>query len=119
MFTLHDQMISPHKARLEAVRRILPQVHHQALEAGILHLHSRVSAAAEDAGIDPGLVQVGWNRGSPFLGIASGEAGDRLADLEYGTDREPPDPVLRTSLSSARRAAENVYRSHVRRSLGI
>jgi hypothetical protein len=119
VFKIVDRAISPRKAHYQAALKRLPAAHAEAQELAIGHLHSRVAAETEGAGLDSSPLQVGWHKGRPHLGIAFGPAGDKLFDNEFGTPEEAPNPVLRTAITAHHPEANAIYGHALRSRLGF
>lgn len=119
MFKLHVTAFDPHKAHYAAARDHVPVAHRRAQLAGVSHMHQRVVEAAEDADLDPSPIGIFWTRGTPYVGIAPGDAGEQLGDVEYGTPEERPRPILRTAHLAAHREAQGLYHSVLRQELGF
>jgi hypothetical protein len=119
VFKLVDNAITPRRALFEHALNRFPTAAAEAHHEAITHLHARVTTDLEEAGIDSGPVQVFHQRGRPYLGIAGTDAGDKLADIEYGTPDEPPNPVVRTTITKHRPSAQAVFSAHLWRGLGF
>ena len=97
----------------------LPRAHHVAQLAGMNHLHGVATRAAEDAGLDAEPLVMHWRGGVPHVAIERSEAGDRLADHEFGTPATSPSPVLRNAVRKAHPEANAIYGHVLRRELGF
>lgn len=119
MFKIRDNAITPQKALFENALKRLPRAHQIAQAEGISHIHGQVVQAAEDAGQDPDPIEIGNQKGTLFVGISQSEAGDRLADSEFGLPETAPNPVLRTAAQAAHPEATRRYGVALRREVGI
>lgn len=119
MFKIRDRAITPRKALFENALKRLPAAHLAAQEAGVSHLHQQMTSAAEDAGINSGPLVVARHKTHLYVGIEYGEAGDRLADVEFGRPESAPNPVLRTAATQAHPEASRRYQKTLRREMGF
>ena len=119
MFRILDEAITPRKSSFETAVNRLHDSHRVAAHKATLHLHAHVSRAAEEAGLDPEPIKVFHDQGRPYVGIAHGEAGDKVADVEFGTPEEAPNPVLRHAHSAHQPGANAIYARHLWAGIGL
>src|SRR5580692_4833118 len=97
VFTIKDDAVTPLKGHFQQAVKKLPVAHREAQQLGATHLHQKVSEAATKAGLSAAPITLSWDRGHAYVGIAHSEAGDKVADAEFGTPESAPNPVLRTA----------------------
>jgi hypothetical protein len=97
VFSIKDNAITPFRGQFERAEKRFDGAHIEAQRVGAAHLHSSVMNAAEEAGVPTEPIGVFWEKGEAYVGIAHGEEGDRVADMEYGTPEGAPAPVLRAA----------------------
>jgi hypothetical protein len=119
MFSIKEDAITSRKSHFERALKKLPVVHREAQQVGIRHLHQKVSEAATSAGLDSGPITVAWDRGRAYIGITAGSAGDKVADHEFGTPDQAPNPVMRRAHTAAMSEANRRYVGHLRRGLQL
>jgi hypothetical protein len=76
-----------------------------------------MTTAAEDAGIDSGPLVVARHKTKLYVGIEHGEAGNKLADIEFGRPESAPNPVLRRAATEAHPEASRRYQETLRREM--
>jgi hypothetical protein len=119
VFQLNTDFLAPHKKAFEKAKIRLPAAHHEAQKAAITHVHNQVRSRLSQAGVDSSPVSVMWNKGTPSIGIAHGEAGDKLADIEFGTPGQAPEGHIRAAITRAKPEAQKIYENTLYRGMGL
>jgi len=116
MFKIRSSSVLTQKTRVQSIKKKLPEAHNYANSAALDHLHRQATQAAKLSGLDSSPVKVFKNS---YVGINRTEAGDKLADVEYGTPEQQPNPVLRNAISVAKPQAQIIYNSVLKKKAGL
>ena len=109
MFRIRDGALTPHLATFQRAVVQLPMAHQAAQQEGVEHIHAHVVEVAEREGIPTHTIGVFGGHQAPYVGIAHGADGDRVADREFGTHAQAPEPVLRSAARAAHPSARARY----------
>lgn len=116
MFRFVDRAIAPHHKALEAAIHNVPQAHARAEESAVGVLHAHLAGVAEEHGIPASALTVTPDRRVTFTADEAGRQGE---DVEYGTETDPPNPVLRLAAKRAVPHLRSVYNNELRKGLGF
>lgn len=116
MFEIRDDAVTHLLPGLDRAITKAPEAHQVAHIAALSHLHEVASRAAEELGGDPSAVVVDTARGT--IGIDHTPAGDKLADLEFGTPGSSPQALLRQAVRQGTSGAQERYHQVLSTELG-
>lgn len=134
MFTVNQTITSLIHPLMTNAQHRLPVAHQRAQRAGVAHLHQAAQEAATKSGFSKDALLVHSRAGALYVAIDHSEAGDALADNEFGAAvskippgvkpvdayaAERPNPVLRTAMAGVHKEASSIYRHTLRQEMGL
>ena len=120
MFQLGTKAFTSYGEHLSKALRGLPEAHRRASAQAAAHVHQSVVGAASEAGWEPeGAIGTVWHEGQHWISIAKDKNGSRVFNKEFGTHKAPPNPVIRTTISSKMAEANTIYGWHLNSELGL
>lgn len=118
MFKINPTGINSRKKLIKNAVVRLPEAHNAARHVGLNYLHEQASEAVSSAGHDPAPLGIFYRQNQPYIGIQDGPEGDSLADLEYGSVTEAPNPIIRQAIRANHPSANSLYNKVLWEELG-